>query len=1700
MNNRPMTLRTASKLPLTTLLKLVGPVALFPSLHASDIFKADNADALNLSTSWDTNALPTAENIAVFDSRITSIPVDATTGRRYMPFPVATAWRGIRVDNAPTGLSIDTFDGVAAYGNQALTLGAGGINMTSAAANSLFELDRPNITLAPATVQTWDVADTATLQVNGSISFGLGTLLKINPVSNGTVLVSSNTLGNIPAVLGKGPDADFANGIAETSPTTRTRLIPSNQNSANTKNPAPDATTLMPTPALTETGYSGLVDFSNQYTTDGTTPLEGMTVPNGGFISGFRFSKPNLRTDGVEQWTVSHSTTGTGRTTTPSLGVIVTEGVGTDNVVFGGNFFFRIDNNNNRLILHQDNPSGDLIFRNTGGINARNAAAAHIVKSGRGRVVIENGIGANNGLYIYEGTMTFGAGGTVGNPGSGPIINQSSLVFNRSDLITVGGIISGAGTLTKQGAGTLSLTGANTYTGLTTISQGVIAMGNASALGNGDITFTGGSITFGSGVNTDISVKSDGASGVVSRALTLASGVATFDVGANNVFFSSSIGQNGAGGLTKAGSGTLSFAAANSYSGNTSVANGTLVISNAGGSATGSGAVSVANTANLTGSGSIAGVVSIANGGNLSPGASGVGNITLGGLNLVNGSLVNLEFASTSSHDTITTTANNGLTLNGGNIRLFQPGTEASWTPIAGTYNIATYNGTIQGAGPNSLAVTNPVAGYGYTFSAQSGVLRMSVALESILSQWTPISGGSWGDAGSWSNGVPIAGYTPLFTTNQSLPATVTLDGNRTINGLVFSSTAGSGYVINAGTGGSLTLSKATGNVAVNINSGEHIINTAVAIAPGMSVTSAQFSGLTISGAVSGGALTKNGPGYLNLTGNNSFSGPVLIAGGDVRFTQSSGLGTGAITLDGGMVSYNAGNTTDLSNRQITIATFGGSINTNGNDVSFANPIGNNGDGALTKTGAGTLSLAPDNTYKGGTQVLGGTLRINHNSALGLPIEGSPLLLDGGGVTTTISLTLDNQGSNARSVTIGANGGILETFGAQTSLTIPGSLRGPGGLTKTGLGTLTLSGNNNVASGNQYTGAINLSSGRLILAGGQANGQRALGTGAITFGHDTTLQLNGYGVADNSTSWGELFHAMSVPRDVTATLLPPARVVISGPLTGEGALNVEVAATRQDYSGNWGAFAGRINLTGAGEFRLHNFQSSVFNNADLNIGTGVTVYQNFNPPSGTGTVTTQNIGALSGPAGSVLSGQLVSGRFVNWSIGARNMDSEFAGVISDLRIQASPTDPVTFGQTRVTKVGTGTLTLSGVNTYTSTTTISAGTLRVNGELAGRPAEAAFSTVTVGAEGTLAGSGTIAGPTTVSGRLHPSAGDDGVATLTFGNTVTLLGTSVIDLVGTNHDRVVSTSNSGLVYGGTLSINQLGTAYNGTYPIFGLSGPELGDFASVQVTNDSGPGTLNNNGSGVWTGTVGSISYSFSEATGVLTVSGGSTAVTPAVPTALQAAAGNAQVSLTWNAAANASTYLIKRSTTSGGPYTTIATNAATTYTDLAVTNDTTYYYVVQARSVSGNLSADSAQVSATPTAPTITHTALQEWRFAQFGVYDDTTEVLAGDTEDFDGDGLANLLEYALNTNPKVPNASPVTAGRSGNFLTLSYPVNADPALTYAVQGSSDLAAGFATGSGTTQTSAGVATYTDNVALGTGIRRFLRLIVGYNSAQ
>ncbi len=132
--------------------------------------------------------------------------------------------------------------------------------------------------------------------------------------------------------------------------------------------------------------------------------------------------------------------------------------------------------------------------------------------------------------------------------------------------------------------------------------------------------------------------------------------------------------------------------------------------------------------------------------------------------------------------------------------------------------------------------------------------------------------------------------------------------------------------------------------------------------------------------------------------------------------------------------------------------------------------------------------------------------------------------------------------------------------------------------------------------------------------------------------------------------------------------------------------------------------------------------------------------------------------------------------------------------------------------------------------------------------------------------------------------------------------------------------------------------------------------------------------------------------------------------PPIPTGLTAVAGNAQVSLTWSGSTSATTYNVKRSTVSGGPYATLASPATASFTDSTVTNGTTYYYVVSAVNAGGE-SGNSSQVSAKPTAPDFTITVSPSNRSISSG--QSTTYIVAVGSVG----GFSNSVSFSVSGAP-----------------------------------------------------------------------------------
>ena len=157
------------------------------------------------------------------------------------------------------------------------------------------------------------------------------------------------------------------------------------------------------------------------------------------------------------------------------------------------------------------NAAGTLGFAASGGGTATvssgtwaNGGNLTVGRSGTGTLTMNGGLVTVGGTLSTGtfgtinlnagGTLQIGVGGTTGVLGVATLANNGTLVFNRSDASTYSGIVSGTGAVTKQGAGVLTLNGANSYSGITTISGGVLALSGTGSIGTGDLNLGSGGV------------------------------------------------------------------------------------------------------------------------------------------------------------------------------------------------------------------------------------------------------------------------------------------------------------------------------------------------------------------------------------------------------------------------------------------------------------------------------------------------------------------------------------------------------------------------------------------------------------------------------------------------------------------------------------------------------------------------------------------------------------------------------------------------------------------------------------------------------------------------------------------------------------------------------------------------------------------------------------------------------------------------------------------------------------------------------------------------------------------------------------------------------------------------------------------------------------------------------------------------------
>lgn len=677
------------------------------------------------------------------------------------------------------------------------------------------------------------------------------------------------------------------------------------------------------------------------------------------------------------------------------------------------------------------------------------------------------------------------------------VTDNGLLRFIQNIAGTYAGLISGSGAVQKTEAGKLTITTAQTYTGGTTISGGILSVGEDANLGAapGGLTLDGGTLETSTSLTTG-------------RAVTITDNNGTIQTDTGTVLTSTGGITGATGALTKTGTGTLVLTAVNTYGGGTTISGGTLQLGNGGtvGSIIGNvvdngtlvfnspGSTTFAGTIDGTGTvQQLSGITTLnavntysggttISGGTLSVGSDANLGDAAGGLALDGGILeTSASFTTgravmiTGSNGTIQTDTGTTLTatgaISGTTGALTKTGAGALVLAGANTYNGGTTigDGMLQiGAGGTTGSLVGNVTNNGTLAfnrsNAQSftGTITGTGSLTQIGTGVTTLtaSGSSVGNASVTAGTLDLA-QTGAFTTtgayNTATGATTQIAANATLAvGTAFTQTAGS--ILNVALGSVqpvITATTADLNGTLNISGfGASIPNTASALTSTLFnvIRTAAAGGITndFSTVTLGGAASP--ADYLRLAGSKSVNAQDYNIGFGLTWLAGGENGNGVFTLAG---------VSDLFNVDVVLANQTG-------------PFTLDWDGTtLTKAGPGTLILSAANTYTGPTVIDAGTLRMgianNLNSSSAVSVaSGATLDLDNFDQTT-------NNLSGVGNVTLGS---AVLTVNDTVPTTFGGVISGTGSLVKTGGSTLTLNGNNT------YSGSTTVSDGTLQLGNG----------------------------------------------------------------------------------------------------------------------------------------------------------------------------------------------------------------------------------------------------------------------------------------------------------------------------------------------------------------------------------------------------------------------------------------------------------------------------------------------------------------------------------------------------------------------------------------------------------------------------------------
>ncbi len=883
------------------------------------------------------------------------------------------------------------------------------------------------------------------------------------------------------------------------------------------------------------------------------------------------------------------------------------------------------------------------------------ATSAVTLGSGTNSGLFILGDGSNPVSQTLASLATSGTGVNNAVVGGNPTLN-STLTMNNTGAIAYAGNLGGSGTnqnnlaLTMTGTGVFMLSGNNTYTGPTLIQNGTLQIANGSALPNGTaLTLGNGAVSGildldGNGVTVSaLSTSGTGTANIIGNSNTNSSGALSFNGAGTSTFGGSILNAIGAGNQTVSltvGSGTLIVTGTNVYTGGTNIFGGALQLGN--GTVAGSiiGAVNVygGNLAfNLPGNTIFSPPGGIGGGGALTqmaanaltlpnPGASFTGTLFSGTV-AANAGTIRLQAGSVSNNASVT--VSDGATLSVLGI---------TSSPASLTLQNLTL-GTTTGAKLAFELAGNPIGSTTPALTVNSLTVNASNATSVSILNASTLTAGTFilinysnYNGPTISNAFTLSGQPNARTTAQLLfPANevvlqVTTSNSTTWTGSsssTWDTSAAQNWKLNSNSNptnflqnDSVTFDSSSGSGAATINVGAAVAPASVTLNlnTSRSYTLSSTGGFGIGGT---GALTisGDGTGSVTLATANTYSGGTVLNAGTLIINNSSAIGTGSLTIASGSAidtgtgvalstnnpmfwngsfAFGATNSLNLGSGAVLLGANVTLTVNNAKPLTVGGAISDSGNGySLTiAAGSGSVTLAGNSSYSGGTSLTSGQLNINSSSAIGtgmLTISAGTTISNTSGAPVTLS-TNNAQiwngnftfgGNNALNLGVGAvtmnNPVTITANGTPASaLTVGGTITGASLLTVSGTGAVVLSGDN---SG--FTGGVTVN-GQLNI-----NFATAPGTGTLTLNAGSTINnTSGSAVTLTTTTpqtWGGNFTfgganalnlgtgAVTMVGTTTVTLNGTSPItiggVISGPtnagltLTGTGTLIATAANT-----------------------------------------------------------------------------------------------------------------------------------------------------------------------------------------------------------------------------------------------------------------------------------------------------------------------------------------------------------------------------------------------------------------------------------------------------------------------------------------------------------------------------------------------------------